>query len=450
MYEKPSKYRYSLGILGYLLVLLLLAYVIIWICYYCSVFVDVAFKSKTDDFMNTLIIWSALKPGVALLIFVYVILTLYDPVTMFVLVVVCGVIWAGTLAINIKILVDRFSSCNSISNSFNLCNDPLYCCVYYDSVNYCADLGPCGDALNGTLIEPYDLKVNHDFHVLAIFNGIFVFLEFLLLITSFGVLLYMKKIHNSAVLTNKLLGEYYSNRENEEYENLLNDSEEESTEEAKEGEKKEDVEKGNLEEKANKNEDKTKEVETTSSSSSPEETLSLKSALISLPINQNISPSNNSTGNRIIRSDDKRRKITTNTSSSNYHQSSVTSRTIRQKDEKRSSSTNKTTPTHKVRRKPRENNVRGEIIQISQEISTGDDSRAPCCCFSKEKRWLPDRASIRVKYDQISNKIKESLEIMYLFMFYHVDTFTIREILVKRSNDKIFFTKKRMPLYKKK
>ena len=179
MYEKASKYRYSVGFLGYLLVFLCFAYVVIWICYYCSVFLDVAFKSKKDDFLNTLLIWSALKPGLALFVAVYVVLSLYDPVTLLILVISCGVIWAGTLAMNIKFLVDRFATCNSASDPHNLCNDLLYCCVHFDTVASCAGLGPCSNvtSFSGTgNLTASNLHVNEDFARLGIFSGLFVVL----------------------------------------------------------------------------------------------------------------------------------------------------------------------------------------------------------------------------------------------------------------------------------
>jgi hypothetical protein len=202
--------------LGYVLFLLCAAYVIVWIAYYVTAFIDVAPRAAEDSVTNTLLIFSALKPVVAALVMFCMIFSIYDPGTLFLLVLSFGVVWTGTVAMGAKLLVD-YITCNTPSNPTNLCNDLLFCCAYYASVPSCSGEGPCPG------VTPDTLQPDGDFKLLGIFTLVFVFMEILIVVTAFGVLMKMKKNFKDAVVTAEVMERWFDGNLTDSYERLLED-----------------------------------------------------------------------------------------------------------------------------------------------------------------------------------------------------------------------------------
>jgi hypothetical protein len=208
MYEKLQKYKYDAGVLGYWLLLGCILYIFAFAAYYASVYMSLGHRVELDYVLNVLMIWSALKPIFALVIIIWIVFSIFDAVGMLIMIASGMFIWFGTIGLSVKLLSDRFFDCNLPVAPHNICNDLLYCCVYYNVLPSCAGLGPCPNATM-EVDDFSDLTPNQDIEILGIFTLIFFVLELVLTLLAVGVLMRLKRLDHSVVLTNIALRRYY-------------------------------------------------------------------------------------------------------------------------------------------------------------------------------------------------------------------------------------------------
>lgn len=137
-----------------------------------------------NSILGIFLIWSTLKPLVPLFSAIWGALQITNIVLAFLLVVIIGGIWVGTIGLLSKLLFDFATTCNTPKDFNNICNDLRYCCVFFAEVPSCAGLGPCPGMDNPQ--TPSDLNVNSDFTLLVIFTSFFFVIELILILLSFG------------------------------------------------------------------------------------------------------------------------------------------------------------------------------------------------------------------------------------------------------------------------
>lgn len=231
MYEKPAKYYHNLGALDYWLFVVAILYIFCMCAFYASTYIEIGYLIVNDISLDVLLKLNALKPVLIFLCLTWMALGMYDHLGARLLFVFCAFIYACTFATGVKLLVNRFFNCNSPYYPYNICNDPLYCCAYYDLVPVCSGLGPC---IGTNITSPNDLIPNPDMERFGIFFGILLFLEFMFVIISLSVLSRLKILESAVIITNELLRHYYEtgntalNNEIDDDTNVINNEKEEN------------------------------------------------------------------------------------------------------------------------------------------------------------------------------------------------------------------------------
>jgi len=169
------------GAVGYIEFATVVVYVAALIVYYAGPYLYADADSYSTIF-NVFYIWAALKPVLPVMAAIYTALQVYVLGPIIAYLIVAGIIAVGSLALFITLIAD-FGRCNTVLHPSLACNDPLYCCAFWNETSACAGFGPC----NGTSVDsPGDLQIAENHLWLTWFTlGLFV-LEVLL-----GVLAYL-------------------------------------------------------------------------------------------------------------------------------------------------------------------------------------------------------------------------------------------------------------------
>lgn len=139
-FERSNRYLVSYRFLYGLLTFI---YVLIVIVFYSVPYVFFGRDIPLASLYGALLAWNSFKP---LLIYAVIFSITQQRLAMFTTFILggfAGFVIIGTFVLQIVVLHDIFITCNGETNPTHPCNDPLYCCVYYDSVPYCQDKGPC-------------------------------------------------------------------------------------------------------------------------------------------------------------------------------------------------------------------------------------------------------------------------------------------------------------------
>lgn len=453
MYEKYTKYKYDTGPLGYWLLLTCVVYIFGFSAYYATVYVNLGTRVENDEMLNKLMIWNALKPALAVLILIWIIFSLFDAIGIFLLIVPCMVVFFGSFAMTIKLLIDRYSTCNSSQTPHNICNDPLYCCAYFDVVSTCSGLGPCPGS-NVTI--PSDLIPNDDLEMFGIFAGIFFFLELFLILLAMGVLSRLKRLKVAAILTNKMLMRYYETGEDEEEEeedDIVDDVERFEMTKKEKGED----ENGNEDEPEMSNAKAPYKLESKIddriSNSLPLPVLGLpKPPVLEPRERESLSSSSLSAGNRtkrIIKSNlratnqhsQKAKSINPNVTDYSFTNRRNLSNPSRRNEVRISIDANinqRTTRRYKQQRHD-ENDRSSNCTPNGIEYSRGCEKCGDNICFNIKHHFDQFKSSCFGMLQKISSRACS----IYYYGFYHLNTFTVYELRDKKDANVIYLTKKR-------
>ena len=173
---------YNTGATGASFTVFNVIYIIGLILYY-STSLSFTQDIPTSSILGIFILWSTLKPLVPLFSAIWGALQITNIFLAFILVVMIGGVWVGTIGLGAKLLIDMVTTCNTVKDFNNLCNDLKYCCVYHDQVPSCAGFGPCLGPDDPQ--TPEELTKNPDFLLLLGFTGFFFFMELILIVLSF-------------------------------------------------------------------------------------------------------------------------------------------------------------------------------------------------------------------------------------------------------------------------
>jgi hypothetical protein len=372
-------------------------------------------------------IWNALKPALAILILIWIIFSLFDAVGVFLLIVPCMVIFFGSFALAIKILIDRYSTCNSAQTPHNVCNDPLYCCVYYATVPSCAGLGPCpGSGVN----TANDLKVNADLEMFGIFVGIFFFVELFIVLLTMSVLSRLKRLKAAAILTNKMLIKYYETGE-----------EEEEEEGGPKGGPEDDEEK-NVEESGNRRAQQSEiSVNSILLENDPSRDLAPHFDQISTkPRERSSTIGTEIRKKKIIKSNDPTSKRSAVAPTNKMR---IQSANVRNEGRSRRTANSRSCAEVRI---PIGSRTKSKQKQIGErdDFNADEEDNGACKRCGKESCF-----DVRHRFENVKSlcsdaiqKISSKLYSVYYYCFYHLNTFTIYEMYNKKNDDIIYLSKK--------
>ena len=176
------RFEYRTGAIGLLETFVAMAYTIVLVFYYVGPFFFIDASAQSTVY-RVFLVWSAFKPVVPVLVFLFAALYVISLPLTVALVVVIGLIAVGSVGM-LGVILASYSRCNLASHPDALCNDLLYCCVYAGTVPSCAGLGPC--ALPAPQL-PSDLSVNPDLTSMLIYTIIFLVLELTLMAFVFAL-----------------------------------------------------------------------------------------------------------------------------------------------------------------------------------------------------------------------------------------------------------------------
>ena len=208
-----ERFYWNIGIVRPVFFFAVFSYACLCAIFFSTTFGYLASHRSTDDGgLINLMLWSAgAKPIVAFSVVVCYVFMLFYDVVVFFIVVVCGAVLAGSIAVDMRLLFDYLATCNKPGNANNFCNDPLYCCAMYDSTVACANIGPCiKNETENTYYEPSDLDINPDFKWAGFIFILFTVLEVVLIVSTFWVLIKLKRQRETVHISRKMLYLYRS------------------------------------------------------------------------------------------------------------------------------------------------------------------------------------------------------------------------------------------------
>jgi hypothetical protein len=210
LFESKRRYLHDLGAYEYWLVACGFLYAFCQAAFYGSFYANVGSEFSRDETLNVLMTCNALKPALLLIVYAFIVFSWFHRFEMTCLIVACTTFYFISFATAVKFVIDRFSSCNSPYHADNVCNDPLYCCVYYDVVPRCVGFGPC---VGSNVTIPEDLKPNSDMVQAGSYLALFLFLEMTFIFVGFVTLLEPKRKIKNVAIVNRVLENYYKNGE---------------------------------------------------------------------------------------------------------------------------------------------------------------------------------------------------------------------------------------------
>lgn len=166
---------------------------------------------------GALLAWNSFKP---VLIYAVIFSITQQRLSMFITFLFGGFalfVIIGTFVLQVAVLHDIFVVCNGDRNPTHPCNDPLYCCVYYEELAFCAGKGPCLAVNTSDLGIPYhegivditkdDLKTNDNYNLMAYILAILFILE-IIFVRYFTNMLYTINSGFSFIMDTTLEYEY--------------------------------------------------------------------------------------------------------------------------------------------------------------------------------------------------------------------------------------------------